>query len=189
MDKVTLAMTPLVGERVTLRPFAPDDAPAIVDACRSPDIARYTMMPDHVTLDSARKWIDNSIHRWPHGLARFAITVPPSNACVGQVGALVDLARRRAEVFYWLHSASRGAGLTSEALGVVVAQVLRDERIRRVQLITHLDNDASQRVAKRCGFTREGVLRSWEPIKDAQPDVVMWSRLPGDDPPSRRRTP
>jgi hypothetical protein len=55
----------------------------------------------------------------------------------------------------------------------------------RVQLVTHLDNDASQRVAASCGFVREGVLRAWEPVKDDQPDLVMWSRL-ASDPPTRR---
>ena len=37
--------------------------------------------------------------------------------------------------------------------------------------------------AERCGFGREGVLRAWEPVKDKQPDVVMWSRLVSDPAP------
>jgi RimJ/RimL family protein N-acetyltransferase len=53
----------------------------------------------------------------------------------------------------------------------------------RVQLVTHLDNERSQRVAERRGFSREGVLRAWEPVKDEQPDVVMWSRLASDPAP------
>ena len=43
--------------------------------------------------------------------------------------------------------------------------------------MTFVDNVASQRVAEGCGFVREGVLRAWEPVKDAQPDVVMYSRV------------
>jgi hypothetical protein len=53
----------------------------------------------------------------------------------------------------------------------------------RVQLVTHLDNVRSQKVAERSGFRREGVLRAWEPVKDEQPDVVMWSRLVDDPTP------
>lgn len=60
----------------------------------------------------------------------------------------------------------------------------RDHGIVRVQLVTHLDNERSQRVAERCGFRREGVLRAWEPVKDEQPDVVMWSRLINDPAPN-----
>ena len=58
----------------------------------------------------------------------------------------------------------------------------------RVQVVTHLDNARSQKVAERCGFSREGVLRAWEPVKDEQPDVVMWSRLVTDALPSLDHT-
>lgn len=42
---------------------------------------------------------------------------------------------------------------------------------------------STTRVAERCGFSREGVLRAWEPVKDEQPDVVMWSRSVNDPAP------
>jgi RimJ/RimL family protein N-acetyltransferase len=113
-------------------------------------------------------------------VARFAITVPPSDRCVGQVGIQFDLGARRAEAFYWLDRGARGQGLATEALDLVTTWAFAEHEVRRVQLVTLLDNVASQRVAQRCGFTREGVLRAWEPVKDRQPDVVMWSRLPGD---------
>ena len=42
------------------------------------------------------------------------------------------------------------------------------------------DNLASQRVAERCGFTREGVLRSQLPFKGGRRDSVVFSLLPGE---------
>jgi RimJ/RimL family protein N-acetyltransferase len=92
-----------------------------------------------------------------------------------------DFAARRAEAFYWLDRQVRGRGIAVEALNLVTEWAFRDYGIVRVQLVTHLDNERSQRVAERRGFSREGVLRAWEPVKDEQPDVVMWSR-PIDDP-------
>ncbi|MFN3257116.1 MAG: GNAT family N-acetyltransferase [Ilumatobacter sp.] len=170
---------PLTGQRVRLRPFRPDDAAAIVESCRSGDIMRYTMMPDDMTLDLAHAWIERSIEWWPRGLARFAVVTPSSDRCVGQIGAHIDPQHRRAEVFYWLDARVRGRGLVTEGLQLVVDWISNDDRIRRIQLVTHLDNEASHRVAQRCGFEREGVLRSWQPTKgDQQPDVVMWSLLP-----------
>ena len=84
----------------------------------------------------------------------------------------------------WLDRRVRGRGLAVEALGLVTEWAFRDFGIVRVQLVTHLDNERSQRVAERCGFRREGVLRAWEPVKDEQPDVVMWSRLVNDPAPN-----
>jgi RimJ/RimL family protein N-acetyltransferase len=42
------------------------------------------------------------------------------------------------------------------------------------------DNAASQRVAERCGFIREGVLRSHLPFKGGRRDTVLFSLLPAE---------
>jgi RimJ/RimL family protein N-acetyltransferase len=50
--------------------------------------------------------------------------------------------------------------------------------LARVEIRTHPDNAASQRVAEKAGFTHEGVLRSYEEFKGERIDLVMFSRLP-----------
>jgi RimJ/RimL family protein N-acetyltransferase len=57
---------------------------------------------------------------------------------------------------------------------------LRELRLARVALHTTPDNKASQRVAERAGFTREGVLRSFEEHDGRRVDVVVFSLLPAD---------
>jgi len=52
--------------------------------------------------------------------------------------------------------------------------------IRRLNLITAPENAASQRVAERAGFTREGLLRAWLPTSTGRRDSVMYSLLPND---------
>lgn len=177
---------PLATERIALRPFRLDDAAAIAAACQDPTIPRFTMMPEAMTEAAAREWVEQALAWWPKGIARFAVTIPPSDRCCGQIGIQIDPAARRAEAFYWLAAGARGRGLATEALNLVTGWVFRDHGIIRVQLATHPENSASQRVAERCGFVREGVLRAWEPVKGAQPDVVMWSRLVTDPPPAAR---
>jgi len=54
------------------------------------------------------------------------------------------------------------------------------KRVDRIQLIIHPDNAASKRVATKCGFTFEGVLRrAWFHAGDFQ-DVEVWSLLRGE---------
>jgi [ribosomal protein S5]-alanine N-acetyltransferase len=175
---------PLTGAQVALRPFRVGDAAAIAAACQDLDIPRFTMMPASMTEEQASRWVELGIEWWPRGVARFAVTVPPSDECVGQVGVQLDVAARRAEAFYWLDRTMRGRGLAVEALDLVTRWAFRDHGIVRMQLVTHVDNERSQAVASRCGFSREGVLRAWEPVKDQQPDVVMWSRLVDDPAPN-----
>jgi RimJ/RimL family protein N-acetyltransferase len=184
MDVLVPPDPPLAGRQTALRPFRVSDAAAIADSCRDPDIPRFTMMPEAMTEQQARHWVEQGLEWWPRGLARFAVTVPPSDECVGQIGIQFAFASRRAEAFYWLDRRVRGRGIASEALDLVTEWAFRDHGIVRVQLVTHLDNVRSQKVAEHCGFSREGVLRAWEPVKHEQPDVVMWSRLVNDAPPN-----
>jgi [ribosomal protein S5]-alanine N-acetyltransferase len=168
---------PLMGERIRLRPFRLDDAAAVAAACQDPSISAFTMMPEALTEEQVRDWIARGLEWWPRGVARFAITIAPSDDCVGQIGIQFESALRRAEAFYWVDTDARGMGIASEALSLVTEWAYRDHDIIRVHLVTHLSNTASQKVAERSGFQREGVLRAWEPVKGAQPDVVMWSRV------------
>ena len=83
---------PLRGAQVALRPFRVSDAAAISESCRDPDIPRFTMMPEAMTEDQARQWVERGLEWWPRGLARFAVTVPPSDECAGQIGIQFDFA-------------------------------------------------------------------------------------------------
>jgi RimJ/RimL family protein N-acetyltransferase len=105
---------PLTGDRTALRQFRVDDAAAIAESCQDPDIPRFTMMPEAMTEAQARRWVEQGLEWWPHGLARFAVTMPPSDECVGQVGLQFEFAAHRAEAFYWLDRRVRGRGVAGK---------------------------------------------------------------------------
>jgi RimJ/RimL family protein N-acetyltransferase len=52
--------------------------------------------------------------------------------------------------------------------------------LARLELACSTDNEASQRVARRCGFVREGVLRSHVPGQGGRRDTVVYGLLPGE---------
>jgi len=66
------------------------------------------MMPEQMTVERAEQWIDDGLKQWPNGVARFAITSPPDDVALGQVGIHLDWALSRGEAFYWLDEAARG---------------------------------------------------------------------------------
>ena len=58
---------------------------------------------------------------------------------------------------------------------------LPEMRLGRLQLHADPENVASQRVAERAGFTREGALRAFNDLGDgARADAVVYSLLPQD---------
>jgi ribosomal-protein-alanine N-acetyltransferase len=54
----------------------------------------------------------------------------------------------------------------------------------RAYLIIQVENRASVRVAQRCGYVREGVLRSIHLKGERRIDAELWSRLPSDPEPA-----
>jgi len=169
----------LRSEEIVLRPLRRDDASAVVEACRDPAIGRFTFMKEGLTLDDALRWIEDANRGWGSGAPRFAVADAMSGRFLGQVGMAVDEAYQSAEMFYWVVAAERGRGVASAALALMCDWAFGNE-LERLYLVVSPENEASHRVAARCGFTREGVLRGYERFKGGRPDVVSWSLLSTD---------
>jgi RimJ/RimL family protein N-acetyltransferase len=175
---------PLTKNAIALRPFRTGDASDVAAACTDPDIVRFTFMQDGLSIDGARAWIDRGNEAWPQGNPRYAIVDALDDRVLGQVGMAVD-DHSRAEAFYWVTPRARQRGVASSALGLL-ADWAFENGVERLYLLVHPENEASSRVAARLGFTREGVLRSYEPFKGGRPDLVSWSLLRRDPRPWHR---
>jgi RimJ/RimL family protein N-acetyltransferase len=86
----------------------------------------------------------------------------------------------RAEVGYWVLPEGRGHGRATRAVRLVSRWALSQRKISRLELSTSPENVASQRVAERVGFRREGVLRSYHEVSGRREDAVFFSLLRGD---------
>jgi RimJ/RimL family protein N-acetyltransferase len=141
-------------------------------------------MKDGLTEDEAREWIERGNEWWSAGHPRFAIVDRVDDRLLGQIGAAVNEQHRSAEAFYWVAPGARQRGVASRALALLADWIFANE-VERLSLLVHPENEASSRVAERCGFVREGVLRAFEPFKGGRPDLVSWSLLLGDARPWR----
>jgi RimJ/RimL family protein N-acetyltransferase len=63
------------------------------------------------------------------------------------------------EVAYWIATQERGNGYAARAVRLVSHWLVDAPGVHRVWLETDLDNLASQRVAEKAGFVREGIAR------------------------------
>lgn len=92
----------------------------------------------------------------------------------------VAVAEGRAAVGYWLAGHARGRGSATRTVRLLARWAFDDLAVARLELTCGPDNSASQRVAERSGFTREGLLRSHLPFKGGRRDSVLFSLLPTD---------
>jgi RimJ/RimL family protein N-acetyltransferase len=82
---------------------------------------------------------------------------------------------------YWIARESRGRGVATEALTALCRWAVETLGVKRLELLTDLDNQGSQRVAEKAGFQREGILRSSLENRDGtRRDSVIFSLLPAE---------
>jgi [ribosomal protein S5]-alanine N-acetyltransferase len=164
----------LEDREVVLRPFSEDDVPALAAGIGAdPEIDRWTRIPFPYTEAHAREFIASTEEK------AFAIVARESGELLGGIGARV-YDEGVVEVGYWVKADVRGRGLATRALVLVAAYAVEELDARRVQLTTDPVNVASQRVAEKAGFRREGILRSLHDFKGRRRDAVMYSLLPED---------
>ena len=60
------------------------------------------------------------------------------------------------DVFYWLAAEARGRGYATKAVRLISDWAFETLELERLELYAHPDNTASQRVAERAGYIREG---------------------------------
>jgi RimJ/RimL family protein N-acetyltransferase len=187
VTRIVLPGEPLREGPTALRPWRDTDIPALVAACQDPEIIRWTRVPVPYGPSDARAYLFQRFDAVHAGLAApFAIVdAGDLTRLLGSISLVrIDWPHRRGEVGYWLGPEARGEGHASRAVGLLARWGIDKLRLERIDLIAATDNVASQRVAERCGFRREAVLRGYMRGRDGWLDMVAHGLLA---PPGRRR--
>ncbi|MCU7725290.1 GNAT family N-acetyltransferase [Actinoplanes sp. KI2] len=150
-----------------LRPWRLNDLPALIAAHRDPVLRRWlsTSLADE---DEARQWLDLQANGWA-AATRFSFAVVPTDADdrapFGHVVVRVGSAAT-AEVGYWTAAHARGQGVATRALETVSLWALQAQDIlplTRLDLLHADGNQASCRVAVKCGFPLHDLLPAAPP--------------------------
>ena len=168
---------PLSDGVVALRVPSEQDLPAIERRIVDPDVIRWMGTSEH----PARELLELNRTRWTRGTRATFSVCDPNDACLGHVWVEVDLAdSHRGSVGYWLLPEARGKGFATRSVQLVSGWALGELGMARLSVSIEPSNDRSQRVAKRSGFVKEGVLRSYEEIGGRRVDCVVFSLIPAD---------
>jgi RimJ/RimL family protein N-acetyltransferase len=181
VSRMKLALPePLTDGRVTLRWMRVDDAPACAAAFRDdPDLGRLIGVERDPDEAGIRERIAGQEEAAAEGRGiQLAIADPGSDAFSGSmILHSFDWHSRRAEVGFWLVPAARGRGLGSAAVALAVAWAFTELDLLRVEMTTTPENPAVSVLARRLGFTQEGVLRSRNIERGQRVDIVWFGLL------------
>jgi RimJ/RimL family protein N-acetyltransferase len=145
-------------------------------------VKRFTRVP--VGADSAwvTGWIDRYERGWEDGsCAGFTIRDAESDACLGFAAIVsLDLDGAEGEIGYMTLPAARGRGIAGRSVDLLTAWGFAELGLQRLELYIDVENRASEAIARRNGYTLEGILRSAHLKDGRRADTGVWSRLPGD---------
>ncbi|GAB3199666.1 GNAT family N-acetyltransferase [Geodermatophilus arenarius] len=166
--------------RLVLRPFTPDDAGAVHRATQDPETQRWiSAAPVPYTLADARAFVDTVVRQRAEGTG-LPVVVEADGEFVGTAGLVFGGRHLGPEIGYSVAPWARRRGYATEVTDGLAGWAFA-HGAPRVHLVVDVDNPASQAVALRARFTREGVVRSALPRRDGtRADAVLFGRLAAD---------
>jgi RimJ/RimL family protein N-acetyltransferase len=179
--RVTAPAAPLAGASISLEPITPDAADVLERFARDDEIRRFTRVPTTPRHGFGAQWADRYVHGWADG-SRAGFLIRDGAGVVVGLAAFVTLDReaREAELGYLVAPEARGRGIATEAVRVLTDWGFAELGLERIVLLIDVANAVSEKVAERCGYVREGTLRSAHVKEGRRADTGIWSRLRTD---------
>ena len=177
MPALPLPDPPLTDGVIALRAWRQGDVPSLAAVCQDETIVRWTNVPAGYTEEAARARVAQAEAERQAGRALLLAVVGAED---GELLGACDLRLAsddpaRAEVAYMLGAHARGSGVMTRAVRLMAGWAIGHLGIERVDALAHPDNLASIAVARRAGFTEEGLLRSYRLKGGRREDRVILS--------------
>ncbi|MBI2255970.1 MAG: GNAT family N-acetyltransferase [Proteobacteria bacterium] len=143
----------LTTPRLTLRPLAMTDAPALHPWMSDPDVMRFWSTLPHKELAETEAWVRVSVEAQAEGTAHdFAVL--HDGKVVGRMAFW-----QGAEIGFFFDPRHQGKGFASEALKAMIAHAF--DTLGFDEIVADVDphNEASLRLLERNGFMRTGFAK------------------------------
>jgi RimJ/RimL family protein N-acetyltransferase len=155
-----------------------EDVEALLD---DPAVLRFTRVPEPPPPGFARRWLAMYESARVDGSREAFAALDAGGSFLGlALVPSIDRESGEVELGYIVAPAARGRGAASAMLERLTEWAFAEAGALRIVLIIDVENPASERVAARCGYTREGLMRSVHLKAGTRIDAALWSRLPSD---------
>ena len=170
---------------VHLRAWRAGDLNCVRRASRDERILEATTVPARFSEEAGRAFIRRQQQRTERGQGwSLAVVDIASRTAIGNVVLLRRPQSGVAGIGYWIVPEARGCGAASRAVGLLATWGTDQAGFARVEAWVEPDNVGSIRVLERCGFVREGRLRSFLTFPDRRADAWVYSRVRGPSGPT-----
>lgn len=147
---------------LSLRPWAAEDAPALLAILQEPGIFQYFPPSPPPTLEKAGRYIAHQLKHWSErGCGHWAVVTRDDGALVGWNGLEYLPEVDEVEVAYLLSERVRGRGYATEAAQAAVEFGFGTCRLPVIIGLVHSENIPSVRVLQKCGLVFSDPITLW----------------------------
>jgi RimJ/RimL family protein N-acetyltransferase len=155
----------LRGERVFVRPYREEDAPALQEGVEESREHIRQWLPfsyDHKTVEESLIWINEQRAQW---ILRKNMNCGIFDIATGRFLGGAGLMVRNwdipyLEIGYWLRASAEGNGYMTEAVRLLTSYALEELGAKRVEIRCDERNVRSANVARRLKYTEEALLHN-----------------------------
>lgn len=174
------------GEKIILRKYKRDFIPLLHEAAIESKGGEFTRwMPwchENYSISESESFIKMLSENWEDETQfAFAIFDAANDKFLGGVGLnQPNKVNKFFNLGYWVRVSCQKRGIASAATRILAQTAFKNLAINRIEILTAVENIASQKVAEKSGAMREGILRKRLVIGGRIHDAVMFSLVRED---------
>lgn len=167
----------LKTERLILRKMLTSDADDMFEYARRPEVTKYLLWSPHESKKVTRGYLSYLQAQYSRkNFFDWAITIEPTGKMIGTVGfSAIDTENDSAEIGYVLSPDYWGMGVAAEAVRRVIDFGFEELNLHRIEAKIILGNTQSERVAEKCGLSKEAEMKDKMLIKGEYKTILLYA--------------
>jgi ribosomal-protein-alanine N-acetyltransferase len=168
------------GSNFVIRHIVTSDLSVLIPLLNDPDV-RGEYLPSAIQSPVELEKKIQADGMANDNLVRLLIVEQQSNSVIGTIwhSRAVPYFNAR-EIGYTLANEYRGQGIGTEAVRLLVRHLFSSTLVNRLEIRMDTRNQASEKVAIKCGFQKEGVSRGANFVRGQHVDMNLYALLRGE---------
>lgn len=160
--------------KLTFRYLQVGDARRFREILSNPNFIHFPNPPK--TIEAEKEFLRQCIEQRKQK-KRFAYAILINGKVIGSAGLYIMHRSHCAEAGYFIDEAYWGRGIACEAVRYLENIAFNELGIVRIELNMLKQNKASERVAIKCGYRKEGIGRKKLPFGDGYVDCYVYAKV------------
>lgn len=129
------------------------------------------------SVEEEREWLEKNAEKREKNL-EYNYAIIYRGEVAGACGVAIDQRREHiGEIGYFIHKELWGRGIATEAVKQLERIVFEEIGLVRLEIRMEPENKASEKVAKKCGYEKEGLVRKAYKRDGEYRDCLLYSKV------------